>query len=165
MIEQDYIMRMISMLTAAIVKLIDQRKRKEFPEALTTVDTACRHLLGADSAVLAALSDVQLIEFYRRDPNTGPVRWYALGVLLQEKGRILGELGREAEVPAIEEKSLSLLLEALREMEKPLEADHCDRVEELIRRLESVELAPHILPKVAWYYEWRGRSQEAVAPH
>jgi hypothetical protein len=164
MIEQDYIMRMISMLTAVIVKLIGQRKRKEFPEALTTIDTACRHLLGIDTSILGALSDVQLIEFFGRDPNTGPARWYALGILLQERGLVLRETGHDAEADEVEEKSLSLLLEALKEMARPLEADHCKRIEELIRGLEGVGLAPHVVPKVAWYNESKGRFREDVGP-
>ena len=156
---------MISMLTAVIVKLIDQRKRKEFPEALTTIDTACRHLLGVDTSILGALSDVQLIEFFGRDPNTGPARWYVLGTLLQERGKLLRETGGEVEAHDVEEKSLSLLLEALKEMARPLEADHCKRIEELIGGLEGVELSPHILPKVTWYNESKGRFREGVGPH
>lgn len=161
MIEQDYIMRMISMLTAVIVKLIDQRKRREFPEAVSTIDNACKHLLGADLAVIHALSDSQLIEFFGHDPNMGPPKWYALGVLLQEMAALDRARGKVWEASLDEQKACSLLLEVLREMNKPLEPEHLPRIEESIRNLKRVELPPHIVQKVEWYHGWRGKAENA----
>jgi hypothetical protein len=159
MIEQDYIMRLISMLTAVIVKLIDQRKRREFPEAVSTIDNACKHLLGADIAVVRALSDSQLIEFFGHDPNMGPPKCYALGVLLQEKAALDRTMGKEWDASLNEQKACSLLLEALREMDKPLEPEHLSRIEESIRNLTRLELPPHVVRKVEWYHTWRGRAE------
>jgi hypothetical protein len=163
MIEQDYIMRMISMLTAVIVKLIDQRKRREFPEAISTIDNSCKHLLGADLAVIHALSDSQLIAFFGHDPNMGPVKWYSLGVLLQEKAALDRETGKEWEASLNEQKACSLLLEALREMNTPIEPEHLPRIEKSINNLKQVELPPHIVEKVEWYDSWRGKAE--IAKH
>jgi hypothetical protein len=159
MIEQDYIMRMISMLTAVIAKLLDHRKAHEFPEAISTIDKACKHLLGADMTILNALSDIQLIEFFGHDPNIGPVRWYGLGVLLQEKAEVDREMGRVREAVLNEQKALSLLLEALKEVGAPLQPDHRQRIQQSMQALNGEDLSPHIGRKIEWFRGWKGSSE------
>jgi hypothetical protein len=154
-IERDYIMRLIAELGAVLARLVARRRAREFPEALDTIDKASKQLLGAETAILEAFSDEQLIHFFGRDPNMAPARWYAVATFLDEKAGVLRDMGRAPQTRDLEAKALSLLLESLRLEEAQVQPDHTERIDRLLERLAGVELTAEVEAKVAWYRGWK----------
>lgn len=152
---------MVAELGAILSRLILHRKAREFPEALSAVDRACRQLLGADAALLGALSDNQLIEFYGRDPNTAPARWYVAGTLLVERAEILRDMEKAPEAQKLEVKGLVLLLESIRLEDAEVQPDHVERIHQTLERLVDVSLSRSVAAKVAWYRSWREAKERA----
>lgn len=64
MIERDYIMRMIQMLTAVLAKVLLQMDLKQYETALEEIDQNGKKFLGAKWKVIRDLSDEQMIQLF-----------------------------------------------------------------------------------------------------
>jgi hypothetical protein len=153
-IEQDYIMRMISLLAAVIARLVAHRKKREFPQALQTIDQASRHLLGADLALVNGLTGEQLIALFGGDPDLAPSRLYALGVLLAEQAEVERDEGLTDAAEREEGKAAAVLLESLRLTGSPLVPDHEERIESLLVKVQA--RSPELQERILWYRQGRG---------
>jgi len=150
MIERDYIMRMITMLTAVIKKLVALKEAREYPQALEELQHQCRSLLGVDLEFLGSFEPSSLAHLFGSDPHMASTKCYAAGLLLSERAALLDLLNRPDEAAADRTRSLGLLLEAYQ-----IADDHVDpRHAELIDRLaDSVSSLPDALGQQLLAYQ------------
>ena len=139
MIERDYIMRMITQLTAVIRKLIGLKEAREYPQALDEIHRQCRSLVGVDPEFLGSFDVASLVHLFGSEPHTASTRCYAAGVLMSERAEILALLNRPDEASADRAQSLGLLLEAYQIADAPVDARHEELIEQLV---DSLPLMP-----------------------
>src|SRR5512135_2013770 len=97
MIEQDYFMRMISMLTQMLAKIILHKDLKEFPQALLEIDNTGKTLLGIDRTLIRQLSGPQLMQLFGSDLTVALPKSYVLAIILKEEADTRGLMGESEE--------------------------------------------------------------------
>jgi tetratricopeptide (TPR) repeat protein len=142
MIERDYIMRMIAMLTAVIKKIFALKEAREYPQALEELQRASQSLLGLDPEILSSFDASSLAHLFGSDPHAASTKCYAAGVLLNERADLLVLLNRPDEALADRAQSLSLLLEAYQIADDPIDARHTELIDEIA---DSFPLMPDAL--------------------
>ena len=155
MIERDYIMRMIAMLTVVIAKVLNLKETKEYPTALREIDRGLRSLLGLDGSGLDAFTESQLVEMFGKDPDLAPVRWYALGVLLMEREELLDREGRETSGNGAA-RALRMLLESFLSIGAEVEPGHRARITAILEGRAGAALPESTLLKLAEFHEFAG---------
>ena len=93
MIEQDYFMRMVSMLARMLARIIFLKNQKDFPHALLEIQTTGRTLLGIDHSIIHQFSPAQLMVLLGTDPSLAIPKAYILGLLLKEEAEIRSMMG------------------------------------------------------------------------
>jgi hypothetical protein len=161
MIERDYIMRMIQVLTAALARIVFLKKAKDFPRALLEIQTTGRTLLGVDRTLLRHLSPSQLMEIFGSDFTVAAPKSYVLGILLAEEADVHHLMGEQDEADQCHLKSLCLLIDTLLKSGEPIEPEHPARIDEVIRKLDGATLPPDVQARVFRYLEWMGRFDKA----
>jgi hypothetical protein len=161
MIEQDYFMRMVSMLAKMLARIILLKNQKDFPRALLEIQTAGRTLVGIDPTLVRQFSPAQLMGLLGTDPALAITRAYILGLLLKEEAEIRSMTGEEEEAGALRLKSLELLIDAWLREGKALAPDHANHVEALLEELAPYGLPPELLEKVMSYHEGTGHFDRA----
>jgi hypothetical protein len=157
MIERDYIMRMIAMLSAVIAKVLHLKYARDYPVALEEVNKGFRSILGLNGDDLDAFSESQLLEMFGRDPELAPVRLYALGVLLMEREELQEGQGRGPGLFRGWIRALDMLLEAFHAAGGEQEPGHRERIGALLERLGGFELPEPTLMRLAEFYESTGQ--------
>jgi hypothetical protein len=161
MIERDYIMRMITMMTAVIMKVLRLKHAHDYPQALIELETASRSILGVPLPFLNGLSEDQLITLYHSDLNASAVKLHVAGMLLKEEADVLLLQGHTEEGTAHSAKALHLLVEALVSTGETLDDHHLEAIDGLWDRLRERELAPTLRVRLMKYCEWKGNFGKA----
>ena len=161
MIEQDYFMRMVSMLATMLARILHLKKEKDFPRALLEIQTASRTLLGIDHSIIRQFSPVQLRALLGTDPSLAIHRAYILGLLLKEEADIRRMTGDEDEACLLGLKSLELLIDAWLNEGKALTPEHGNVVDALLSGLSGYPIPPGLLQKIMSYHEETGRFDRA----
>ncbi|HTR82661.1 MAG TPA: DUF6483 family protein [Bacteroidota bacterium] len=162
MLENDYIMRLVQVLTQALADILFFKKKKEFPKALDAIKTSSQKLLGVDLNVLQRLSEIQMIELLVLDPSMGKVRCYAAGMLLKEESEILAEEGKVSDSITLFTKALSLLAESAIRNNGPIDSSHERAIDDVEGSLRGRDVPVHIEKKLFYYYESANRYADAV---
>jgi hypothetical protein len=155
-IEQDYFMRMVSMLAGMLTRILFLKNQRDFPHALLEVQATGRTLLGIDNTLIRQFSPAQLKVLLGTDPSLAIPRSYILGLLLKEESEIRSMMGEEDEAGLLNLKSLELLIDAWLGEGKALAPGHTDNVDSLLAGSGGSALPPGLLEKVMAYHEGRG---------
>ncbi|MBU2471637.1 MAG: hypothetical protein KKF20_04450, partial [Bacteroidetes bacterium] len=111
MIEKDYILRMIALLSAALAKILLKRELKLYDEAKVEIQKTSKLILGISYDVLDNISDADIIKLFKPDSDINAEKCYVIAELTREAGEISESLGELEESTARYEKALSLYLE------------------------------------------------------
>ena len=161
MIERDYIMRMINMMIAMVVRVIGYKNKKEYPEALLDIQATGKTLLGIDRTLVDQFSVSQLMQLFGSDLSVAVPKSYVLGVLLKEEAEIRELMSDTTEAEAIYRKSLSLLIETYLSSGEPVEPRHLEMTDAILERLSRHSHPPEILERILRYEEAMGRYAKA----
>ncbi len=161
MIERDYIMRMINLLTQFLARVLFHKKALEFPMARQELETAYRSLLGIPPGFIREFSDEQIIALFGHDEDVVVLKSYILGSLLKEEGEILQLEGNADESSRAFLVSLSLLLTAYVLAKNEAHAGHGLMIEELVTRLRDAEIPVHVREKLLAFDELTGKYAKA----
>jgi hypothetical protein len=153
MIERDYIMRMISLLTQVLAQILFRKKAKEFPEALLEINNAGRKLIGTDINLLHALPEEQILDLFGSDRAIEIPKCYLAGKLLKEEAEIYDLQGRHDESLPLYYKALYLLLEVAAYSDIALIENLPADIQELIVNLRDYEKSVSLLNKLTIFYE------------
>ncbi len=161
MIERDYIMRMINMMIAMLVRMIGYKNKKEYPEALLDIQATGRTLLGIDRTLVDQFSVHQLMQLFGSDLSVAVPKSYVLGVLLKEEAEIRELMSDTAVAEGIYRKSLSLLIETYLSSGEPVEPRHLELTDAILEKLSRHPHPPDILERIFRYEEAMGRYADA----
>jgi tetratricopeptide (TPR) repeat protein len=161
MIERDYIMRQIALLTATILKVLGLKAEKDYPRAFDELQKGCRQLVGNDLDMMLKMSIKDLVQLYAGDQSIGTSRLYALGILLYEHGNLLIENDQQYLSEKSYLRSLEALLEVFLEIGEPIEERHDETIDSILQKLSSIALPSPVQLKTIKYYESRGRFDKA----
>jgi hypothetical protein len=160
-IERDYIMRMINMMIAMLVRMIGYKNNKEYPEALLDIQATGKTLLGIDRTLVDQFSVPQLMQLFGSDLSVAVPKSYVLGVLLKEEAEIRELMSDTTGAEDIYRKSLSLLIETYLSAGEPVEPRHLELTELILERLSRYPHPPEILERIFRYEEAVGRYAKA----
>jgi hypothetical protein len=161
MIERDYIMRMLNMMIAMLVRMIGYKNKKEYPEALLDIQVTGKTLLGIDRSLVDQFSVPQLMQLFGSDLSVAVPKAYVLGVLLKEEADIRELMSDPAAAEDIYGKSLSLLMETYLSAGAPVEPRHPELADAILDKLSRRQLSPDILERIFRYEEAMGRYAKA----
>lgn len=161
MIERDYIMRMIDLLSKVVARVLFLRKSLEFPKAAAELAAAARNLLGLDPQLIRLMSDTQLIDLLSADDSLSASKCYVLGMLLKEEAELLLVQEKHDEAAALLTKAVSLLLSAFLRERTPVVPSHQASLDEAIGALGNVRPATSLGLKLLEYFEHTGRYDKA----
>lgn len=159
MIERDYIMRMIQMLTTALVKVLLQRDLKQYDSALMEIDELGERFLGMKWKFLRSLSDRQLIELLCHESQHD--KMLAAAELLREESEILNDQGKAEESIAQGMKAFSLFAELIINEKGFLKVMSVEKFASLLKRIEEYELPMSMEQKRFRYCEIVGKLAKA----
>jgi hypothetical protein len=161
MIERDYFMRMINILTRMIARILLLKNRMEFPEALQDIKTTSKTLLGVDEDLLRRLSPAQIMQLFGSDLTVAVPKSYVAAILFKEEAEIRALMGEEDEPARLYLRSLTLLLDVYEWANEPIEPDHGKVIEEALEKLQSYTLPADLLEKLFHYRERIGQYDKA----
>jgi tetratricopeptide (TPR) repeat protein len=141
MLTEDYIIRMINLAIAALLRILGLKKGGDYQEALLLIDVTLEQLLGLRSSMAKNLDDNRMYYLLTRHDELDTQRLAIVADLFHEEGDIYAALGREQESREDYARALRFDLEVLfnegSQEQEPLKG----RIEELIGKLEHAESA------------------------
>ncbi len=141
MLTEDYLMRMINLAIAALLKAVGLKKAGKYEEALQAVDQAFEQLSGLPANVLKQLDEASLLTALAPHGQIDAGRLAVLGDLFQEEGEILDLQGHAEAGAASAERALRLRLEAVLADGIGPSPENVGRIETLYSRLKGRTLA------------------------
>ena len=148
MIEQDYFMRMMSVLAALLARILFYKQKRDFPRALLEIENTGKTLLGVDRMLIGQLSASQLMGLFGADLTAAVPKSYVLAILLKEEAEVRREMGEIEKSDFLFLKALTLFLDSLAKGGKPVERDHVELTDETLEALDECTLPVETLKKV-----------------
>ena len=155
MIERDYIMRLISILTQVLSRVLLHRKSYLYPLARRELEGTYTSMFGMTGELLSRFSDEQLAGMFGSDDETVATKCYVLGVLMKEEGEIRQLEGDENNSGRLLLRALGLLLTSFLMMKRDIEPDHGQQIEALCAGLPSSGISAGVQEKLRSYHELR----------
>ncbi|MBU1299523.1 MAG: hypothetical protein KJ963_01590 [Bacteroidetes bacterium] len=161
MIEKDYILRMIALLSAALAKILLKRELKLYDEAKVEIQKTSKLILGISYDVLDNISDADIIKLFKPDSDINAEKCYVIAELTREAGEISESLGELEESTARYEKALSLYLELFVNSNVHDRSELGNRIELMIDKLKHFEIDTALEEKIFKFYDKTGRYSKA----
>lgn len=161
MIERDYFMRMISILTQMIARILFLKNKMEFPKALQDIKTTSKTLLGVDEELMQRLSPAQIMQLFGSDLTVAVPKSYVAAILFKEEAEVRALMGEEDEPARLYLRSLMLLLDVYEWAKEPIEHDHPQAIEDVLEKLQGFILPTELLEKLFRYRERIGQFDKA----
>src|SRR5436190_6117955 len=139
MFREDYLLRSIQQVTAAIGEILGLARLQKFPQSLVEVDRALQSFAGLNLSLVTALSAQELVDLTRFGERLDLGKLIALADLLQSEGDIYAAQAQPAEAAVRHLKALELTLEVAFASDSNL-LPSASRVSGLTERLAAVEL-------------------------
>ncbi len=161
MIERDYFMRMISILTQMIARILFLKNKMEFPKALQDIKTTSKTLLGVDGDLMRQLSPAQIMQLFGSDLTVAVPKSYVAAILFKEEAEVRALMGEEEEPARLYLRSLTLLLDVYEWAKEPIEPDHPKVIQDILDKLRDFVLPMDLLEKLFRYREQIGQYDKA----
>jgi hypothetical protein len=161
MIERDYFMRMITILTQMIARILFLKNTKDFPGALLEIQTTSKTLLGLNGDLMRRLSPDQIMQLFGSDLTVAVPKAYIAAILFKEEADVRSLMGEEDEPARLRLRSLTLLLSVYEWADEPIEPDHPKAIEEVLDTLRDFVLPVDLLAKLFRFREQIGQYDRA----
>jgi hypothetical protein len=112
MLTEDYLIRMINLAIAALLRLVGLKREGDWGEAQTVVDITLEQLLGLRASLIKELDDERLYHILTRNGRLDTQRLAIIAQLFWHQGDILTAQGREGESLPMYERALRFFIEA-----------------------------------------------------
>ena len=152
MFREDYLLRSIQQVTAAVGEILGLTRLQKYPQALAEVDRALQSFAGLNLSLVTALPAPELVDLTRMGERLDVGKLIALADLLQAEGDIYAAQAQPAEAAERHLKSLELTLEVAFASEHNL-LPAAPRVSGLAERLSAAALPPDLSEWLAHYQE------------
>ncbi|OXM86438.1 DUF6483 family protein [Paenibacillus rigui] len=162
MYQRDYMMRLIQQFSEAMVKVMFQRRNRQFAEAMELLVQAMQRLLGLNSKMVQALAVKDIIALLSMQGRLDAGKGLLLADMLKAEGELLMDAGDERAGQASCMKALELLLE-MRWMEETADLrDEVDsRIVPLLDATQKLRKSKAVLALLLGYYDSTGMLSKA----
>jgi hypothetical protein len=161
MITRDYIMRMINMMMAMLIRLTGLKQEKDYPKAILDIQTTGRMFFGIDWSLITSFSFDEIMKLFGSDFSVAVPKAYVLGVLMKEEADIRGLMAEESRSVDLGIKALNILLETYLQFNEPVERQHTKFIDELLPLLRFQPLPIEVRERIFRYEETQGRFDKA----
>lgn len=157
MLRQDYLMRMVEILTQALSRILFLRDAGRIDAAIDEIRDTARQLLGVDLVMVDKLAGDDTMALLGTGGHFDAAKCFASGMLLKLHAEIMETQDGEAATIRRFIKSLRLLTESILDAGNPLSDDHVGAIESLWHRVREYELPPGLQSKTIRALELSGR--------
>lgn len=158
MLTEDYLIRMINLAIAALLRLVGLKREGDWGEAQMVVDITLEQLLGLRASLIKELDDERLYHILTRNDRLDTQRLAIIAQLFWHQGDILAAQGREGESLPMYERALRFFIEAC--FQDASEGQDISALREqivtLAATLDPTRLGADTLWPLAGYYEESG---------
>lgn len=161
MFQRDYLMRMITQMSAAIGQIMGLRQQREHKKALESIDELLDRYFRMNSRLLESLSAEDIIHLMTRSGIIDYAALQAIGLLLREKAAICEEEGVETQAAALRARALQLFLRCSLDRSGTMAADPDVEAQALERQLALYKLPESLGLLLLRWHETNGRLDKA----
>lgn len=158
-ITEDYILRMISLAVAVLLRAIGLRKEGQYEQAEQAIDQALEQLLGLRADLLMRLDDQALLDRLTLQGELDYERAKVIADLYQEQAEISLAQGQVDYACLYRRRALVLWLEVA--LSNPQAAPIEDKIDSLLTGLEGCEIPFELRFSLFSYYEINGSYAKA----
>lgn len=163
MLTEDYLIKMINLALAALLRIVGLRKAGDYTEALLLIDMTFEQLLGLRASMVKSLDDDHLYYLLSNNDVLDARRLALIASLFHEEGDIYAAQHRTQESQADYTRALRYFLEVSFSADAPFLEDLQGRIDDLIQKLDVPNLGSETLWPLASYYEQNGAYIQAEA--
>ena len=161
MLTEDYLIKMINLALAALLRIVGLRKSGDYTEALLLIDMTFEQLLGLRASMVKSLDDDHLYYLLTSNDVLDMRRLALIASLFHEEGDIYAAQNRTQESQADYTRALRYFLEVSFSEDAPAFGDLPGRIEDLIQKLDLPNLGSETLWPLSSYYEQNGAYAQA----
>jgi tetratricopeptide (TPR) repeat protein len=156
MFSEDYLMRMINLAVAALLRLIGLKKEGRYPEAQQAVDQALELLTGLQPDLVRRLDDASLYKTLSPQGSLDIDRLALVADVFAQESEILAAQGRPAESLESSMRALAYYLEAGFAGEEPPPGPYDEKIEALLANIGTGSLPDGTLWTLFCHFEQAG---------
>lgn len=156
MLTEDYLIRMINLAIAALLRIIGLKQSGSYEEALQLIDLVFEQLLGLRASMAKNLDDDRLYFLLTSHDRLDTQRLEIIGELFIEEGDIYTAQNRLAEAREDYTRALRYSLEVFFDHSSQDEAGLAQKIDALAQFLSIPGMGASTLWPLAGYYEEKG---------
>ncbi|HEY9087876.1 MAG TPA: hypothetical protein VIO36_06885 [Anaerolineaceae bacterium] len=158
MLTEDYLIRMINLAIAALLRLAKLRREGQIEPAQELIDITLQQLTGLRPHLIKQLEDERLYHILTRHERLDTQRLAIIAELFEMEGDLLAQQGRESDSLDSHARALRYYLEACFQDAQAGEDTSAlrERIDALAGRLDLARLGADTLWPLAGYYEEQG---------
>ena len=137
MFTEDYLMRIINQVIAALMTAIGLRKAGKYSEARQMIEQAIQQLTGLSADLIDQLDDTSILSMLTTGGGLDIERLAILGDLYQEKGAILVNLDQPVQGIFANTRALRFILEVVLVDDSNLSPENMVKIGNLVQELKQ----------------------------
>jgi hypothetical protein len=161
MIRDDYIMRLIEQITAAMAKILLGKEFQHVEEVEENLQSASMNWVGLDYKTLRRMPNDSILDILSPGGTLNAAKCYAVVQLFLTEARLHERRGRSAEAPSLYARSLDLMLTSYERLEARLKNEMDRSIEQAVSSLTQYGLPVELTRKLVVYYERVGQYARA----
>lgn len=163
MLTEDYIMRMISVAVAALVRLVGLRAAGKHQEAIQLIDQSLEGLVGLRADLIRRLDDQALLASLTIQDVLDVDRVLVIADLYFEEGEILTAQSQPERAYWSYLRALNFYLEAVLNSPGQVDTPRLEKIDAALQRLSGQALPQEVLFSLFSYYESTGNFGRAAS--
>lgn len=161
MLTEDYLIKMINLALAALLRILGLKESGSYQEALILIDLTFEQLLGLRASMVKSLDDDRLYYLLTRNDALDIRRLAIIANLFMEEGDIFAAQGRQQESQDDYTRAMRYFLEVSFSQDESEAGEAQPRIEYLLEKLDIRSLGSDTLWPLASYYEENGAYAQA----
>jgi tetratricopeptide (TPR) repeat protein len=163
MYQEDFILRLIRMATAAIARAMGYKSAGEYHQAIEVLDQMLEDVLGMQAKLIHSMDDNSLLEALSTQNGLDTDRLYVVADLLKAQGDIYAEQADLETSRMRYLRALSLYLEGVLADLPESGGGPVEKIESLLKLVPEAELDPETRFSLFLYHEQAGAYRRAEA--
>jgi hypothetical protein len=153
MFTEDYLMRIINQVLAALMNAVGLRKAGKYSEARQMIDQAIQQLTGLSASLIDQMDDASILSMLTANGQLDIGRLEVLGDLYQEQDLIFTELGQPVPALFASMRALHFFLEVVLADDSRLSPEYMVKIGILVQKLKQSSLPIDTQLALSDYYQ------------
>jgi hypothetical protein len=152
MFTEDYLMRIINQVIAALMNAIGLRTAGKYTQARQVIEQAIQQLTGLDTSLVDQLDDASILSMLTTNGHLDVERLALLGDLYQEEGANSFEQGQPVQGTVAYTRALRFILEVALADDDHLSPENMIKIGSLVEKLKQAPLPIETQMALSDYY-------------